>query len=129
MADLKYRLPAFYPLHLGESIAVEDIPLAIPSAITASFYTFVLADMGTKARFNSGSAQTATVPPNSAVAFPVGAQIELQQDGVGQLTIAAGAGVTINTSETLKLAKRHARAVLCQDALDVWNLSGYLEAA
>jgi hypothetical protein len=63
----------------------------------AGAYTFVLADQSTVVEGSSATAQTFTVPPNSSVAFPVGAEIEVVQMGAGQITLAPGAGVTLRS--------------------------------
>lgn len=98
------------------------------SSQTAS-YTLVLGDANTWVRMNVASANTLTVPPNSSVAFAVGTEVNIEQKGAGQTTIVADTGVTVNTSETLKLAKQYAVATLKQVATDEWTLIGYLEAA
>jgi hypothetical protein len=38
-----------------------------------------------------------TIPPNSSVAYGIGTQINIMQLGAGQVTITAGAGVTLNS--------------------------------
>ena len=90
-------------------------------------YTFVLADSDDYERFTSGSAVTATVPPNSTTAFPVDTELQFIQAGAGQVTVAAGAGVTINSSETLKLRTQYSAAILKKVATNEWDLIGDLE--
>lgn len=70
------------------------------------------------------AANTFTIPPNSSIAFPVGAQIEVLQTGAGQTTIVAGAGVTITTTSTLKLLQLAARAILLKTGTNTWMVSG-----
>lgn len=96
---------------------------------TGTSYTLVLADAFKMVAMNNAAANTLTVPPNSAVAFPVGTRIDLSQDGAGQTTIAAGSGVTIRTPETLKLRKQWAKATLIKRTPDTWDVEGNLEAA
>lgn len=94
----------------------------------ADNYVLTLADSkDTYVRMNKETAQTLTVPPHADVPIPVGSQIPVRQSGAGGLTIVAGAGVTINTPETLKLRKQGSAAVLIQVALNVWDLTGDLE--
>ena len=51
------------------------------------------------------------------------------QGGTGQVTFVAGDGVTINSPETLSIAKRFATAmVVATETQNVWDLVGYLEA-
>jgi hypothetical protein len=78
---------------------------------------------------NVASANNLTVPANSSVAFPVGTEIHVEQKGAGQTTVVADTGVTVNTSETLKLEGQYAVATLKKVATDEWTLIGYLEAA
>lgn len=99
------------------------------NAQTGTAYTLVLADAFKLVAMNNAAANTLTVPPNSAAAFPVGTRIDLGQDGAGQTAIAAGAGVTIRTPETLKLRKQWGKATLIKRATNTWDLEGNLEAA
>src|SRR5690606_19746147 len=92
-------------------------------------YTLVLTDAGKWIRMNVASANDLTVPPNSSVAFPVGTEVHIEQAGAGQTTVVEDTGVTVNTSETLLLAKQFAVATLKKVAEDEWTLIGYLEAS
>lgn len=95
---------------------------------TAS-YTLALTDRGGMVRMNVASANTLTVPPNSAVAFPVGTQLVITQAGAGQTTIVAGSGVTINASGAkMKLTGQWSGATLIQVSANVWTLLGDLSA-
>lgn len=59
-------------------------------------YTLALVDAGNVVSMNlTGTANNLTVPPNSTVAFPIGTQITVKQNGTGITTIVEGAGVTI----------------------------------
>lgn len=90
-------------------------------------YTLVLADDRTVVEINAGTAKALTVPPNSSVAFPVGAQITARQMGAGQVTLTAGAGVTIRSrGSALKLAGQYAEATVIKRAADEWVASGDL---
>ena len=86
--------------------------------------TFALADANNVVQYNSATAGTATVPPNSSVAFPVGTAIEVHQIGAGELTIAAGSGVTLNSRNGTDTAGQYAIAVLRKTATDTWVLGG-----
>lgn len=94
---------------------------------TGTAYTLVLTDAFKMVTMDNAGANTLTVPPNSAVAFPATTRIDLGQDGAGQTTIVAGAGVTIRTPETLKLRKQWSKASLIRRAANVWDLVGDLE--
>src|SRR6185437_15802623 len=55
---------------------------------TGTTYTLVLSDNNSIVSISNSSAQTVTIPPNSDVAFPVGAQVFIEQAGAGAATIA-----------------------------------------
>ena len=97
------------------------------SAQTAS-YTLVLADKNKIVEMSVATANNLTVPPNSSVAYPVGAQINILQTGAGQTTIVEGAGVTVNRTPGLKLRAQWSSATLIKRATDSWVLVGDLSA-
>jgi len=99
----------------------------ITNTQTAS-YTVVIADKDKLVEMNNASANNLTVPPNSSVAFAVGAQIRILQIGAGQTTVVAGAGVTINSTPGLKLRAQWSSATLIKRATDTWVLIGDLAA-
>ena len=109
---------------------LRDYALRSPeNAQTGTSYTLVLGDAFKLVTQANAAANAFTVPPNSAVAFPVGTRIDLGQDGAGQTTVVAGSGVTIRAPETLKLRKQWAKATLIKRGTDTWDLEGNLEAA
>ena len=143
------------PGSFGTTVDGEVIPGAVPKALTSEAalvlsgagtwvtnlgsddfafndetgvnYTLVLADKSKIVRRDNAAANNTTVPPNSSVSFSVGTQITVRQKGVGQSSIVAGAGVTINTPETLKVEKQHAMVTLIKEDTDEWTLAGQLE--
>lgn len=100
--------------------AVEYI---VPRGVTANT-TLVLADANKTVDVTSSSAVTVTVPPNSSVAFPIGAVVALARLGTGTVTVVAGAGVTVNPSTFLTLRAQYSAATLRKTATDVWLLAG-----
>jgi len=95
------------------------------NAQTGTTYTLLLVDDSKVVTLNNASAITATVPPNASVAFPVGSQVNLVQTGAGQVTVAAGAGVTLRSQGSkLKLNGQYAAASLLKIATDEWVLIG-----
>lgn len=91
-------------------------------------YTLVLADKGKLVEISNASANNLTVPLNSSVAYPVGAQITILQTGAGQTTVVATSGVTINATPGLKLRAQWSSATLIKRATDTWVLVGDLSA-
>lgn len=104
-------------------------PASLSINTQTSSYSLVLADATRYVRMNLGSANNLTVPLNSSVAFPTGTQIIIRQVGAGQTTIVATGGVTVNTSETMKLRKQGSTATLIKVGTDEWDITGDLEAA
>lgn len=96
-------------------------------------YTSVLSDAGAIKPLNKATAINATIPPNSSVAFKGGAQLGFRQTGVGQATLVAGAGVTLNVPSgfTLRFRTQGSGVVVTRraDGGDVWDVDGDLESA
>lgn len=95
---------------------------------TGTSRTLALTDAFKYIRTTNGSAVTITVPPNSSVAFKTGIQIDVFQDGAGQVTFAEGSGVTINRSYGLKIAVQNQAATLVKVDTNEWDLIGALTA-
>jgi len=105
------------------TVALQDIAF---NNQTAS-YTLVLADAGKLVEVNNASANTLTVPPNSSVAFAVGTQILVVQQGAGATTITAGAGVTLRSKDSnLAIDGQYASVALVKRATDEWYVTGAL---
>lgn len=103
----------------------DTITLDILINARTSAYTLVLTDNYKLVTMSSVSALTLTVPPNASVAFPIGANITIVGILSGQVTIAAGAGVTINSADgKLKLRVQYSSATLIKIALNTWLLIG-----
>jgi hypothetical protein len=99
---------------------------------TGTAYTFALSDAATISSvvtFDNASPVTVTVPPNVDVAFPTGSKLDIVGLGAGLVTVAAGAGVTVNASPTLGLRAQYSRAELLKIGPDVWLLSGDLASS
>lgn len=99
------------------------------NAQTGTTYTTVLTDASKLVTLNNGSAITLTIPPNSSVAYPIGTKIDLLQIGAGQVTVAAGSGVTVNSTPTLKLRAQYSGGTCIQYAADTWIFAGDLAAS
>jgi hypothetical protein len=96
----------------------------VTATTQAGSYTLVLGDAGTVIEFTSASAVTLTVPPNSSVAFAVGTIIEILQYGAGQVTVAPGAGVTLNSADGLKTRAQYSTLSLRKRATNEWMVVG-----
>jgi hypothetical protein len=95
---------------------------------TGTTYTTVLADNGKIVTLDNGSSIALTIPLNSSVAYPIGAQLNLAQLGAGQVTIAGSVGVTIvstgATAATPLLRAQYSTATAIQTATDNWLVVG-----
>jgi hypothetical protein len=95
---------------------------------TASYTLSALSERDSMIEMGSASALTLTVPSNATVAWPVGTSIDILQTGAGQVTITAGAGVTVNGTPGLKLRTQWSGVTLFKRATDTWVVYGDLTA-
>lgn len=112
----------------GSSGAVTLGINATPNPQTGTTYTTVLADNGKLITLSNASAVAVTIPLNSSVAYPVGAQLNFAWVGVGAVTIQGAGGVTINstgaTPAVPALRIRYSSATAIQTATDTWLVVG-----
>jgi hypothetical protein len=95
------------------TLVTPRVQLAL-NAQTGTSYTLVLADASSKwVTLSNASAITLTLPPS---VFSVGDQINIQQIGAGQVTLAQGASVTITstgaTASAPKLRAQYSSATI-----------------
>jgi len=115
-------------LTAAELDAVATAMIAM-NAQTGTTYTLVLTDDGKIVTCDNAASITLTVPPNSSVAFGIGTQVNIMQLGAGQVTIAAGSGVTLRSEGSkLKLKGQYAVATCAKIASDTWVVVGNLSA-
>lgn len=95
---------------------------------TGTTYTTVLADNGKLTTLSNASAIAVTIPLNSSVAYPVGAQINMAQLGAGQVTVSGAGGVTIvstgATAATPKTRAQYSTLTCVQTSTDNWIVMG-----
>ena len=95
---------------------------------TGTTYTTVLADNGKLVTLTNASPIAVTIPPQSSVAYPVGAQINMAQLGAGQVTVAGDTGVTVvstgATAATPKTRAQYSTLTAVQTSLDNWLIMG-----
>ena len=100
--------------------------------IQTASYTLTANDVSTLSNgspivaINSASANNLTIPPNSSVAFPVGAKIDYEQLGAGQTTIVGGSGVTVRGTPGVKCRAQYSPVTMVQKALNEWHCFGDL---
>lgn len=98
------------------------------NAQTGTTYTTVLADNGKLVTLSNAGAIAVTIPPNSSVAYPVGAQINMAQLGAGQVTVSGGSGVTVvstgATAASPKARAQYSTLTAVQTSADNWLIMG-----
>jgi hypothetical protein len=110
-----------------KAVRAEKANASVAVNAQTAAYTLVLADAGKAVEMSNAAARTITVPPNSAVAFPVGTVIELTRMGAGAVTVVAGAGVTIrNAATVLTLRAQYSVVTIRKRAADEWVIAGDL---
>lgn len=99
--------------------------------ITGSAATLGLSNMNRFNRCNNATAQTITIPPQSAVAWPDDIQLEGAQWGAGAVTFVAGYGVTLRkrSNRTATTDGQNAPWGLKRTGLNEWLLFGDLGSA
>jgi hypothetical protein len=97
------------------------------NAQTGTTYTLQASDALALVTASNGSPITVTVPPS---VFSAGQQINLQQIGLGQVTFAAGSGVTITSAGASvaapKITKQYGAATIICTASNVFTIIGGL---
>lgn len=119
--------------HVSEDALATDAE--VTAAIAAAAYmaivtetttarTLALTDAGKYIACTNSSPVTVTVPPQASVAWVADTEIVIEQSGTGQVTVAAGSGVTINSSMTLKTNTQYSIIALKRTASNTWTLGG-----
>lgn len=107
-------------------IEQDDTTLSF-NAQTGTTYTLVAADLGKMVTLSNASSITLTVPPS---VFSTGNQINIQQIGAGQVTIAQGSGVTITsigaTASAPKLRVQYSAATILCTGTNTFTVIGDL---
>jgi hypothetical protein len=116
--------PSIYPSIsglLGYTPAPQQITLSKKSAS----YVLVLSDNYKLIEMEVGTANTLTIPTNTAQPFPTGTQILVSQLGTGQTTITPDTGVTLRSSGgKTKTSAQYAMATLIKRTANEWYLAG-----
>ncbi|MGA1036665.1 MAG: hypothetical protein ACO3VQ_02520 [Ilumatobacteraceae bacterium] len=97
-----------------------------PNDVTTST-TLALTDEATWIAQSGSGNRTLTIPPNSSVAFPLGAQILVSRSTANTVTIAQGSGVTLYStlgSGNRTIANVNGFVTLIKYQTDVWYIMG-----
>jgi len=95
------------------------------NAQTGTTYTLVSGDVNKLVTLNNANAITVTVPNGI---FTSGQQINLQQIGVGQVTVASDGTTTITSTPGLKLRAQYSAATLICTGTNTFTLIGDISA-
>jgi len=107
----------------------EGVPSRTPIINKTGSYTLSnLSERDSMIEVASSSGTTITIPTNSAVAFPIGASIDICQTSTGQVTIAGDSGVTVNSTPGLKLRTQWSTCTLFKRDTNTWLVYGDLTA-
>jgi hypothetical protein len=107
----------------GTSRQIANAPYDITPIAGTAYSPQIGDEQGAYLNFTSASAVTLTVAPDSTTNFQIGSVITFEQNGAGKVTVAAGAGVTINGVGTGTTAQ-YAIGVLVKKAPNTWTLGG-----
>ena len=98
-------------------------------SVKTNNYTLDISDAGQTILVNSTSNITITIPPNSSMPFATGQRLDIVRLNTGDVTIAEGVGVTINSKNSnKKIAARYSGATLIKYDTNTWILIGDLTA-
>ena len=98
------------------------------NAQTGTTYTPVLGDENLMVTLSNAAAITVTLPQNSSVAFPIGAEVDFLWLGAGQPTFAAGTGATAVATPGLKLRTQYSAATAKKISTNGWVVIGDMSA-
>lgn len=118
-------------------------PLTVVTTTSTAFDIGDAADHNVLYRCNSATAVTLTVQPDSfwpstdtylgpqaaTSPMPTGGTVLVGKRGIGNVVIVAGAGVTINTPDSLTISKQHGKITLIRVGPNEWDIEGNLAAA
>jgi hypothetical protein len=96
---------------------------------TSTTRTTVATDANALIDCTHASGCAVTIPPHSSVPYEIGTAGMAKQSGAAQVTLVAGAGVTLITSETLKTLKQHSVIGWLKLATNTWLVFGEREIA
>lgn len=76
-------------------------------------------------RVSNAGAVSVTIPDSATLNFPIGTNISIIQAGAGQITITSGAGVIINSADSLVSTRvQYSTISLIKVGTDEWDLAG-----
>lgn len=98
----------------------------LTNAQTGTSYIVDISDNGKLITCDNNDPVVITVPLNSSQPFALGAQINIVQLGIGQVSISGDIGVNVYSTPGLKFRDRYSVATLIKIDTDAWLLTGDL---
>ena len=122
-------LPAASSVTLGGTALSTTLATKSDNAATintmSGSHTIVSADVSNIREMSNGG--TITIPADNSF-WPVGASMDVIQTGSSQVTVAGGAGVTVNATPGLKLRAQWSSATILKRAANTFVVMGDLSA-
>jgi peptidoglycan hydrolase CwlO-like protein len=122
-------LPAASSVTLGGTALSTTLATKSDNAATintmSGSHTIVSADVNNIREMSNGG--TITIPADNSF-WPVGASMDVIQTGSSQVTVAGGAGVTVNATPGLKLRAQWSSATILKRAANTFVVMGDLSA-
>jgi len=110
--------------------ALGAAPITPGTSTQSDGVVLALGDANSTVTITSASPATVTVPLNSSVPFPVGTQVIVRQQGLGQITFIPTSGVTFEANASAYTSSnRFAIVSLIKTGTDTWALGGDLTPA
>lgn len=113
---------------LGVKWAAVSANLDLTLNAQTTSYTLVLSDKNKLVTVSSTSNLTVTIPLNSSVAYPTGAQIHIARLNSGAVTISGTSGVTVNstgaTAASPNLRAQYSTATCIKTDTNTWLVIG-----
>lgn len=107
----------------------QPVPSITPINVKYANYTInSLSDRDSILETRMLVSNTITVQQDSVINFPIGTSIDIIQAGVGQTTVVAASGVTINATPGTQLRQQWSVASLLKRDANTWLLFGDLTA-
>lgn len=113
-----------YYFHGGRNIDFQPLAIANFRAVTTTGDTAGIYDAGRVIGSTNGSPSTMTIAPDSSVPWKLGSVLTWVQQGAGQITIAAGAGVTVHVPDNYTSRKQYSTVQAVNIGTDEWTLCG-----
>ena len=101
-------------------------PLELKVVTLSGDYILETRNVNSLLRMNASVPSSFTVPPYVDAPFKIGDTVILSQVGTGATTIVPGAGVTINSPNSLTFGQRYGKVTITKVGPDEWDVEGNL---